>query len=170
MPFAIQWTDNCNGPEQVVKIRTPIALWVITFRGDVITGTDWELDDGSSRLDIHPLQHQLDLFWSDADYTINVNLLRQGSVFRNKVWSELCRIPIGTTLSYSALARNIGSAARAVGNACRDNPYPLIVPCHRVVSVNGLGGYSGQTEGDQMAIKIKLLEIEKACKASTRRI
>jgi methylated-DNA-[protein]-cysteine S-methyltransferase len=58
------------------------------------------------------------------------------------------------------LAQKIGSSARAVGNACRDNPYPVIIPCHRVVSVSGMGGYCGHTAGDFMAIKSKLLDYE----------
>lgn len=165
MRFVIQWVENCEGSEMVVKIRTPVAKLVLTFRGDVITGADWEPDDGLYQSEDHPLQQEFDRFWKDANHSITVKLLRQGSTFRNKVWAELCRIPLGATISYSALAGKIGSAARAVGNACRDNPYPLIVPCHRVVSVKGLGGYSGQTEGNQLEIKIKLLELEKAGKA-----
>jgi methylated-DNA-[protein]-cysteine S-methyltransferase len=63
-------------------------------------------------------------------------------------------------MTYSALAKTIGSSARAVGNACRDNPYALFIPCHRVVSVSGMGGYCGQTEGDSITVKHKLLEFE----------
>jgi methylated-DNA-[protein]-cysteine S-methyltransferase len=47
-----------------------------------------------------------------------------------------------------------------VGNACRSNPYPFFIPCHRVVAVSGLGGYSGQTKGGMMAIKTQLLAHE----------
>jgi methylated-DNA-[protein]-cysteine S-methyltransferase len=160
MPFAIQWVEKIEGPEQVVRIKTPISTLVFSLRGDVIIGIDWESDEENAWLDEHPLQKELDRFWSDAEAVIPVKLLRQGSAYRNKVWTELCRIPFGTTISYSALAQKIRSAARAVGNACRDNPYPLIVPCHRVVARDGLGGYSGHTAGDPMAIKIKLLRFE----------
>ncbi|MGR8941804.1 MAG: methylated-DNA--[protein]-cysteine S-methyltransferase [Gammaproteobacteria bacterium] len=89
-----------------------------------------------------------------------VKLLMQGTPFRRRVWAELCRIPFGETRSYADLARTLGSSARAVGNACRDNPYAPIIPCHRVVSASGLGGYCGQTQGALVDIKIKLLAFE----------
>ena len=164
MPFVIQWMDQSEGQEQVVKIKTPITTLVFSLRGDVITGSDWEPDDKMVQPSKHPLQKELDRFWINSDAIIPVKLLKQGSAYRNRVWTELCNIPFGDTISYSALAQRINSAARAIGNACRDNPYPLIVPCHRVVAVGGLGGYSGQTAGEQMAIKIKLLQFEASCK------
>lgn len=91
---------------------------------------------------------------------MTVKLLKQGSAYRNKVWTALCQIALGETISYSALANKIDSSARAVGNACRDNPYALFIPCHRVVSISGMGGYCGQIDGDLMTIKLKLLEFE----------
>lgn len=161
MPFIIHWVDNCEGPEETAGIDTPAGKLKLFLRGDVITGMDWDPGDDSIPCgERHPLQEEWNRLWTRADHAIPVKLLKQGSAYRNKVWAELCKIPIGETATYSFLARTIHSSARAVGNACRDNPYPLIVPCHRVVSVNGLGGYSGQTEGDLMAIKIKLLRIE----------
>jgi methylated-DNA-[protein]-cysteine S-methyltransferase len=87
-------------------------------------------------------------------------LLKQGSTYRNQVWTALCDIPFGATISYSALAKKINSSARAVGNACRDNPFPLLIPCHRVISVSGIGGYCGRIDGNLMTIKHKLLEFE----------
>ncbi|MFZ3071779.1 MAG: methylated-DNA--[protein]-cysteine S-methyltransferase [Thermodesulfobacteriota bacterium] len=68
----------------------------------------------------------------------------EGTEFEIKVWAALSRIPYGETKTYSDVAREIGSnnGARAVGGACGKNPLPIIVPCHRVVGTNGLGGYS----------------------------
>jgi methylated-DNA-[protein]-cysteine S-methyltransferase len=68
-----------------------------------------------------------------------------GTPFQRRVWQELCRIPMGQTISYKELARRIGKpmACRAVGQANGRNPIPLIIPCHRVISANGrLGGYN----------------------------
>jgi methylated-DNA-[protein]-cysteine S-methyltransferase len=160
MPFAVQWVEKCEGREQFIKIKNPISTLVFSLRGEVIVGIDWQPDDETAHPSDHPLQKELDRFWTDAEAVIPVKLLRQGSEYRNKVWAELCRIPFGSTICYSALAQKINSSARAVGNACRDNPYPLIVPCHRVVSMSGLGGYSGQIAGNHMAIKIRLLQFE----------
>ena len=69
-----------------------------------------------------------------------------GTPFQIKVWDEITKIPKGKTKTYKEIAFNIGypNSARAVANACGKNPYPIIIPCHRVISSNGkLGGYSG---------------------------
>jgi AraC family transcriptional regulator of adaptative response/methylated-DNA-[protein]-cysteine methyltransferase len=74
----------------------------------------------------------------------SVPLDAQGTAFQWRVWKELQRIPRGTTLSYSDVARKIGhpTAVRAVARACATNPVALVVPCHRVVREDGgLGGY-----------------------------
>ena len=69
-----------------------------------------------------------------------------GTPFQIKVWKEITKIPEGNTKTYKEIAINIGhpNSARAVANACGKNPYPIIIPCHRVICSNGkLGGYSG---------------------------
>jgi O-6-methylguanine DNA methyltransferase len=156
MPFTIQWVDNCSGAEELVKLQTPAGLLVLYSRQGVICKTDWKQDDNLNPSDAH----ELNQYWQNSDKPFNIKLLKQGSSYRNQVWSALCQIPFGETVTYSALAKKIGSSARAVGNACRDNPYALFIPCHRVVSVSGMGGYCGQTEGDLMTVKHKLLEFE----------
>jgi len=84
------------------------------------------------------------------------------SPFRQKVWRALRRIPRGTTRSYGALARELRTSARAVGGACRDNPLPLVVPCHRVVAHGGPGGFMGARAGFPMRVKQWLLAHEGA--------
>jgi methylated-DNA-[protein]-cysteine S-methyltransferase len=163
MSFVIQWVDFCSGAEEVIKIQTPAGQLVLYTRQGVISKADWEFDDGIHTQD-HEIQRQFQQYWLNPDELINIKLLKQGSAYRHKVWGELVKIPFGETTTYSALAKKIGSSARAFGNACRDNPYPVIIPCHRVVSVSGMGGYCGQTEGDFMAIKYKLLDYEAAKK------
>ena len=85
----------------------------------------------------------------------------EGTEFQIKVWNELKKIPIGETKTYKEIAKLIGSpkAARAVANACGKNPYPITIPCHRVVrSDGGLGGYSGK---GGVETKRQLLENER---------
>lgn len=79
----------------------------------------------------------------DLDDALPLDL--QGSPFQLAVWKEMLRIPAGSTRSYAEVARRIGKpkAFRAVANACGKNPIPVVVPCHRVVASNGLGGYTG---------------------------
>ncbi|AKN32627.1 cysteine methyltransferase [Clostridium carboxidivorans P7] len=86
-------------------------------------------------------------------FTIPIKL--NGTTFMKQVWSSLCEIPYGTTVSYKDVAINIGkpNAARAVGLANNRNPIPIFIPCHRVIGANGtLIGYSGGIE-----LKKKLL-------------
>lgn len=84
----------------------------------------------------------------------------QGTVFQQRVWQALREIPVGEVRSYGQLAKQLNTGARAVGNACRNNPIPIIIPCHRVVATNGMGGYSGQTSGAHLTIKSWLLAHE----------
>ena len=66
--------------------------------------------------------------------------------FQKLVWAEIDKIPYGSTITYKDIAKNSGkpNAARAVANACGQNPEPIIRPCHRVICSNGdIGGYSG---------------------------
>ena len=75
--------------------------------------------------------------------------MHTGTQFQERVWKELMRCPHGETWSYSTLARRLGQsgASRAVGSACGRNPYPLRVPCHRIIAADGsLGGFTGDLE------------------------
>jgi methylated-DNA-[protein]-cysteine S-methyltransferase len=72
----------------------------------------------------------------------------------------LQKIPFGKVKTYGELAKILNTSARAVGNACRRNPVPLIVPCHRIVAATGIGGYAGRTSGDVHNIKRELLQHE----------
>jgi len=158
----IQWIESCSGAKEFITLLTPAGYLQLMIRLDVICQAVWVLktDDTLAINDNHPVLQRLDL---KENAPFAVKLLKQGSSFRQLVWSELGNIPYGTTISYSTLAAKIGSSARAVGNACRDNPYPFLIPCHRVVSVSGLGGYCGQTSGEFMQIKTKLLMAEANC-------
>ena len=87
-------------------------------------------------------------------------LAPQGTEFQRRVWDALLEIPPGQTRTYGELARDLRSSPRAVGGACRRNPIPLLIPCHRVVAANGVGGFAGQTSGRWMDIKRWLLSHE----------
>ena len=70
-----------------------------------------------------------------------------GTPYQRRVWKAISQIPCGETRTYSELAQQTGSGPRAVANACGANPLPLLVPCHRVVAKNGLGGFMQGFEG-----------------------
>ena len=80
--------------------------------------------------------------------------------FQWKVLQAITQIPLGETRSYKWVAEQVGNpkSVRAVGQALKRNPYPLLIPCHRVVKNDGeLGGYAGRYDNK----KAKLLEMEK---------
>jgi len=95
---------------------------------------------------------------SPADFPLPLQL--EGTDFQQRVWQQLLRIPRGQVVRYGDLAEELGSSARAVAGACRANPIPFIVPCHRVVAANGPGGYMGESGGQALAIKRWLLQHE----------
>ena len=90
----------------------------------------------------------------------NLPLDIHGTPYQKKVWRAVSKIPYGKSKAYSDIAKNIHSGPRAVGNACRHNPIPIIIPCHRVVKINGIGGYCGKTSGTQIQQKDWLLQHE----------
>lgn len=159
--FSIKWVEHCEGPEHVVAVHHPAACLAVTLRGEVIVNCDWRLDDEAELAVDMALQHHLESAWQGGE-SVQVALLAQGTPFRRRVWEALCGIPCGVTLSYAALARDLATSPRAIGNACRDNPYAPIVPCHRVVSASGLGGYCGARGGPLFEIKRRLLAFERA--------
>ena len=100
---------------------------------------------------------QLREYFAGARRMFDVPLDLQGTDFQRKAWAALCTIPFGETRTYTQEANIIGrpKAVRAAGSANGRNPVPIIVPCHRVVASNGLGGYSSGIER-----KVLLLEHE----------
>ncbi len=99
----------------------------------------------------------------DAKYKltkITLDSRLKGSAFQQKVLQQLVLIPYGETRTYGDIAKILKTSPRAVGNACRRNPLPIIIPCHRVVAANGIGGYDGAKSGELLAIKQRLLARE----------
>jgi len=131
-------------------------LLVSTQKHVSVVDQDGDLD--SAFLD--EIEFQLKgYFGGDFDgFSLPVRLM--GTPFQQRVWQCLDRIPCGVTWSYKSLAEVCCSSARAVGQACRRNPLPLIIPCHRVVSMSGVGGYAGAVDGNLMLVKRFLLDHE----------
>lgn len=96
----------------------------------------------------------------DPCHRFNLPLAVRGTPFQQKVWQSLTSIEPGAPVTYSAIAGKLKTSPRAVGGACRRNPVQVIVPCHRVVSATGDGGYMGQTDGAAMRLKRWLLQHE----------
>jgi len=106
---------------------------------------------------------QLRAYLKDPRFVFSLPLAPAGTPFQRKVWHGIANIKPGKTRSYGELAVAIHSGPRAVGNACGANPYPLVVPCHRVVAANqGLGGFARSRGGFLLDVKRWLLAHERA--------
>lgn len=99
-------------------------------------------------------------YFEDPAFTPSVPIDASGTPFQRRVWRALREIRPGSTMTYGALAQKLGTSARAVGGACRENPLPIVVPCHRVVAAGGAGGFMGRTGGRALDIKSWLLRHE----------
>lgn len=89
-------------------------------------------------------RRELEEYFAGRRRAFDLPLAPEGTAFQTRVWRAIADIPFGQTRSYGALARELGSAPRAVGQACGRNPIAILVPCHRVLGAGkGLGGYSG---------------------------
>ncbi|WP_205629828.1 methylated-DNA--[protein]-cysteine S-methyltransferase [Dechloromonas denitrificans] len=105
--------------------------------------------------------HQLEAYLADPAFTFGLPLRPAGTHFQRRVWAQISAIPLGRTLTYGEVAKNLHNAPRAVGQACGANPYPLVVPCHRVIAAGGgLGGFNRHGGGFLLDVKRWLLRHE----------
>jgi methylated-DNA-[protein]-cysteine S-methyltransferase len=100
---------------------------------------------------------QLQEYLANPDARFDLPLLVEGTDFQKQLWHALCQIPRGKTLTYGELARRLGAEPRAIGQACGDNRLPIVIPCHRVVAANGIGGFAHSTSGYLIEAKRWLL-------------
>lgn len=139
---------------------TPTGVFSVTQEGDAIVRAGWNsvqtvektplLEEAKAQI-LAYFAGKLEVF----DLAPKVN----GSDFQRQVCDVMFAIPFGETRTYGEIAQEIGAPAQAVGGACGGNPIPLIIPCHRVLSASGLGGFSG-TYG--VETKVALLKHEGA--------
>lgn len=106
---------------------------------------------------------QLQAYLADPDFAFSLPLQPAGTHFQRRVWEQIAAIPGGHTETYGQLAKNLKNAPRAVGQACGANPYPVVVPCHRVIASDGkLGGFARERGGFLLDVKRWLLSHENA--------
>jgi len=119
---------------------------------------DTPLDDTSPEPLLEAAFTQLREYLAGQRQTFELPLAPVGTVFQKRIWTLLAEIPFGAVASYGDIAAQAGrpNAARAVGGACRCNPIPIFIPCHRVVTAGGrLGGF-----GLGLELKQRLLDLE----------
>ena len=106
------------------------------------------------------LQKSIDNFFSDKGLQFFPTMDLQGTEFQLLVWNALCSIPRGSIASYRSIAEQIGSpnAFRAVGTACKLNPIPLFIPCHRVVKQDhSIGQFALGTKNKKFLLEMESL-------------
>ena len=103
---------------------------------------------------------QLEKYRADPDTEFDLPLLVEGTELQKRVWDAMCAIPRGKTRTYGELARELGADARAIGQCCGDNRLPIVIPCHRIVAADGIGGFAHATDGYLIEAKRWLLSHE----------
>ena len=148
-----------------LSLHSPLGSLTLSEEDGAIVALDWGWgrDQTQTPLLLHAAE-QLHAYFDGDLREFNLPLAPAGSPYRQRIWAGLRKIPFGQTCSYAALAASVGGSARSVGGANGANPIPIIIPCHRVVSTTGLGGYSG---GEGLATKSWLLTLEGVSPRST---
>ncbi len=123
---------------------------------------NYQSNKSNSNQIIANTKQQLKTFWQDNSFKFDLPLEVQGTDFQKRVWQALREIPTGQVETYGSLAKKLQSSPRAIGQACRTNPIAIVIPCHRVVSQTSLGGFAGETDGNNLDVKQWLLQHEES--------
>ena len=146
------------------KLDTPFALVGVRTEGAALAEIVYLPRSAGTQAPTNALAEracvQIEKYVADPEYTFKLPLKQLGTAFQRRVWEQIAAIPLGRTRTYGDLARRLGSAPRAVGQACGNNYFPLLIPCHRVVAAKGLGGFAHASGGYQLEVKRRLLAHE----------
>ncbi len=157
--------NNKSTQNYASVFTTDIATIGLQFAGSKLIQIDFlnkkTNKDSTSKI-AESIKNKIEKYLNPQSKTknINVDVQLNVTVFQENVLKQLLLIPYGETRTYGEIAKILKTSPRAVGNACRNNPVPIIIPCHRVVAANGIGGYAGETEGVILEIKYQLLHLE----------
>ncbi|HEX8956315.1 MAG TPA: methylated-DNA--[protein]-cysteine S-methyltransferase, partial [Burkholderiaceae bacterium] len=98
---------------------------------------------------------QVGRYIEEPDFRFDLPLALVGTEFQRKVWQVICSIPLGQVRTYAQVANMIRSAPRAVGQACGNNWFPIVIPCHRVTATGGLGGFAHHDDEHGFHLNVK---------------
>jgi len=147
---------------ETLCIKSPVGDLTLFEDGGKIIALDWGQGFDTPRTSANQTLNQAaqalrDYFQSGADGFKSLPLDPGGTDFQRRVWKEMQKIKPGHVKTYGEISKVLNSSPRAVGNACGANPIPILIPCHRVVAQNSLGGYTGDGGLDT---KTQLLRLE----------
>lgn len=143
---------------------SPIGAIFVTGDGARLVGARIApgIEPGRSAGDtlLREAEEQIAAYFAGKLSAFDIPLAPASTPRGEEIRAAMRAIPYGATASYGELARRLDSAPRAIGQACRRNPFPIIVPCHRVIAAGGrIGYYSG---GEGIATKTALLNHEQS--------
>ena len=143
-------------------IDSPLGPLRLTFIDDKLTSLDFLSDSDKMPVQQNHMHaaKELAVYFSNAAHRPKITVAPEGTAFQLRVWKALQAIPSGKQITYGELAKQLNTSPRAIGQACRTNPIPVIIPCHRIIAAKHLGGYAGKQAGKMMAIKKFLLAHE----------
>ena len=141
-------------------LLTPVGRLGLIEEHGAITQLVWDGENHGTRTDVLKRGlDQLGAYFAGELAVFDLPLAPEGSAFQKAVWDQMLAIPPGETRTYGQIARAVDQPPQPVGQACGANPIPVIIPCHRVVGADGLGGFSG---AGGVEMKVKLLRHEGA--------
>jgi methylated-DNA-[protein]-cysteine S-methyltransferase len=141
-----------------LKVDSPFGPLSVCERDGAIVAIDWQPPEQSQTSSLlEKAAEQLGAYFSGELKSFDLPLKPAGDAFQQSVCQAMLAIPYGETTTYGAIASELNTYGQPVGNACGANTIPIIIPCHRVLAVNGLGGYSGEGGVER---KIQLLKHE----------
>jgi len=151
-------------PDYQAVLPAPFGALGVRLAGEALAGLDFLPPETPLRpcgfAAVQRVAHELDAYYADPGHVWKLPLAPAGTLFRQRVWQVLLAIPAGQTRTYGDIALELGSSPRAVGQAVGDNPIPIVIPCHRVLAAQGLGGFMHGTDGFPMTVKKWLLRHE----------
>lgn len=144
-----------------LSLDSPVGRLTLFEEDGFITGLIWGGRAAASQPTelLNRAKREVTAYFAGKRTEFDLPVKPDGSESELKVWRAMAAIPYGETRTYGEIAKDVGVNARAVGQACGRNPIPILLPCHRVVGANGLGGFSAP---GGVAWKGKLLVLERA--------
>jgi methylated-DNA-[protein]-cysteine S-methyltransferase len=132
----------------------------LTEVGGALTHLDWlECAEPAQSDILQQALSELTAYFAGNLTTFTVPLAPKATTFQSTFYDALLAIPFGETRTYGDLAKELNVPAQAIGQACGANPIAILIPCHRVLGANGLGGFSG---AGGLEAKVALLKHEGA--------
>ena len=141
-----------------LSFDSPLGSLTVAESDGAIVRLDWGLRDAKNEPSptLDSARKQLDEYFAGGRKQFKLPLRLRGNEFRQSFYETLRAIPHGETRSYGDIADDLGVSPQAIGQACGANPIPILIPCHRVLAANGLGGFSGKGGVETKAALLKL--------------